>query len=1015
MAERLGANFAIDITQLQAGLRTANKLIRESKSEFQAAAAGMDDWTKSEDGLRAKINSLNSITDVQKKKVEALQKNYNNLIKGGLDPASDRAIQLRTQINNETASLEKNKAEVAKNEKALDELGKETDDAADSASKAASGGFTVLKGVLANLAADAIRKCIDGLTSLAKNVVAVGIDFDSAMSQVAAVSGATAEEVDALTEKAKEMGSKTKFSATESAEAFNYMAMAGWKTEEMLGGIEGIMSLAAASGSDLATTSDIVTDALTAMGYKAKDAGRLADVMAAASSNANTNVEMMGQTFQYAAPIVGALGYSMEDTAVAIGLMANAGIKGEKAGTALRSVLTRLSAPPKECADAMTQLGISITDSNGKMKSFDVVMGDLREAFADLGETEQTAMAKHIAGQEAMSGLLAIVNAAPEDFEKLTKAVEESNGAAQEMSNTMMDNLGGDITLLKSAWEGFSLTLFESANGAMREVVQEVTNGIIPALTDLVNGVEGAGDRLGESVGKILSSVVNTISKAAPDILKAFVIIIKSVLTAVLKAAPDIINAFLSIIPELQKAFHEILPLFQNAIVNGTIQLINTIAELIPTVVDAMLKITPQLTKQLLYSIPSLLRAAVKFFTAIVEAIPTVITSLLNELPSIIKIIISIITNAIPTVLNAAIQMLMTIVDAIPTIVDALIVALPEIIETIFSTLFNRETMQKITDGSIQLLMTIVEAIPTILTELMRALPDIINTIVSTLFNREMIQVILDNAIQLLMGIINAIPTIISTLVETLPQIFETIILTLFSEDNIQTIVEGAVTLLMGIVTAIPTIIMSLVQVLPQIISTIVGSLTNPNSILLIIKAAVQLFMGIIKAIPQVLKSMGEAGGKLVSTIVQGIKDAIPNVVTAGGDLIRGLWDGIKDTGKWLKDKIGGFFGGVVDNIKSFFGIASPSKLMENLIGKNLALGIGKGFAENIGDVNDQINKAIEIDEIKINRVGSLANRSGQSVVVNQYNTYSQAHSRYEIYKSKQQTAAAVRLALGTV
>ena len=215
----------------------------------------------------------------------------------------------------------------------------------------------VVPPALADLVADGIRMAISALKDLATETIKAGMGFEQGMAQVQAISGATAEEMQLLSDKAKEMGAKTKFSASESAEAFNYMAMAGWETEDMLNGIEGIMNLAAASGADLATTSDIVTDALTAMGYSAGDAGKLADVMAAASSNANTNVDLMGKTFQYAAPIVGALGYSMEDTAVAIGLMANAGIKGDKAGTALRSVLTRLSAPPKECAEAMEELG----------------------------------------------------------------------------------------------------------------------------------------------------------------------------------------------------------------------------------------------------------------------------------------------------------------------------------------------------------------------------------------------------------------------------------------------------------------------------------------------------------------------------------------------------------------------------------------------------------------------------------------------------------------------------------
>ena len=247
------------------------------------------------------------------------------------------------------------------------------------------------------------------VTALGGAAIKVGSDFEAGMSEVQAVSGASGEALEQLKEKAKEMGAKTKFSATESAEAMNYMAMAGWKTEEMLGGIEGIMNLAAASGEDLATTSDIVTDALTAFGMSASDSTHFADILAAASSNANTNVGLMGETFKYVAPLAGSLGYSAEDTATAIGLMANAGIKGSQAGTALRSIMTRLAKPTKESQAAMDALGLSITDSSGKMKPLSEIVGDMREGFSGLTEDEKASYAAMLGGQEAMSGLLAIV------------------------------------------------------------------------------------------------------------------------------------------------------------------------------------------------------------------------------------------------------------------------------------------------------------------------------------------------------------------------------------------------------------------------------------------------------------------------------------------------------------------------------------------------------------------------------------------------------------------------------
>lgn len=460
--------------------------------------------------ITKELTDLRAERDKEKKTLDEIESTYGKASTEYQKQAKVVA-DLETKIKKTEAAQTSAQAAVVKSEKeaqklsatmektadATDDLGNKTEEAGKKAKNAADGGFTVFKGVLANLATDAIRRVTDGLKTMASNVTTAGISFDSAMSQVEAVSGAAGKELDALTEKAKEMGAKTKFSATESAEAFNYMAMAGWKTEDMLNGIEGIMNLAAASGSDLATTSDIVTDALTAMGYAAGDAGRLADVMAAASSNANTNVEMMGQTFQYAAPIVGALGYNMEDTAVAIGLMANAGIKGEKAGTALRSVLTRLSAPPAECAKAMKKLGISITDSGGKMKPLGTIIDDLRKAFDGLSESEQTQLAKNLAGQEAMSGLLAIVNAAPADYEKLTKAVENSSGAAEKMANVMNDNVGGKLTLLKSQLEGIYLTIWKQVEPSITKALDKISKAL-----EKVNW-EDFGKFAGEALEKV--------------------------------------------------------------------------------------------------------------------------------------------------------------------------------------------------------------------------------------------------------------------------------------------------------------------------------------------------------------------------------------------------------------------------------------------------------------------------------------------------------------------------------
>lgn len=315
-----------------------------------------------------------------------------------------------------------------------------------------------------------------GISVGLKDTIDTYSSFEATMSQVKSISGATAEQMMDLNAKAKEMGATTKFTASEAGEAFTYMAMAGWKTGDMLNGIEGIMSLAAASGESLATTSDIVTDALTAFGMTAKDSGRFADVLAVASSNANTNVSMMGETFKYVGAASGALGYSIEDVALGIGLMANAGIKASQAGTELNSIFTRLGTNTNGARDAIEDLGISFYKSDGSARAYGDILRELRVATRNMTQEQKINFANTVAGQRAQAGLLAMLNATEEDYNKLTEAIENCDGAAAAMADTMLDNLAGDMTLLQSAVEGVKISIGERLSPYLRQFVQFITS-----------------------------------------------------------------------------------------------------------------------------------------------------------------------------------------------------------------------------------------------------------------------------------------------------------------------------------------------------------------------------------------------------------------------------------------------------------------------------------------------------------------------------------------------------------
>ncbi len=371
--------------------------------------------------------------------------------------------------------------------------------------------------------------------------VKVASDFDSAMSQVAAVSGATGKDLEALRDKAREMGSKTKFSASEAAEAMNYMAMAGWKTGDMLSGIDGIMNLAAASGEDLATTSDIVTDALTALGLSAEDSGHFADILAAASSNANTNVSMMGETFKYCAPVAGALGFSAEDTAEAIGLMANAGIKSSQAGTAMRSMMTNLTGEVKFTGAAFGELTVQTTNTDGSMRSLGDILADCRAAFAQMSESEKAANAEALVGKNAMSGFLAVMNAAPGDIEKLNSAINNCDGTAEKMAATMQDNLAGQLTILKSQLEELAISIGEILMPYIRQIV-----GWIQGLVDWLNSLD-------EGTKKIIVTVALVAAALGPVL-----IVIGKVVGAV--------GTIMTVVPQIASAISGVI-----AFVSGTV------------------------------------------------------------------------------------------------------------------------------------------------------------------------------------------------------------------------------------------------------------------------------------------------------------------------------------------------------------------------------------------------------------------------------------------------------------
>lgn len=502
-----------DTTKLGSALKDVDRVSKSTSQELKQINNALKQspdsvvlWRQKQEVLTQAIensrNKLLAFQETEKQVTEQFQKQE-------IGAEQYRAFQRETEKAREELKYFRGELEkingssgISELDNQIEELGRDSESTADdvtdlgnAAKKTSDGGITALKVALGMLIADGIRRAGGELKDFTADVVKTGAEFEAQMSNVKAISGATTGEFEGLTETAKKMGATTKFTASETADAFSYMAMAGWKAGEMVAGIDGVLSLAAASDEDLATTSDIVTDAMTAFGLTAENVTHFADVLATASSNANTNVGMMGETFKYVAPIAGSFGYSVEDIAEAIGLMANNGIKGSQAGTSLRKILSSLTGEVELAADSIGEVKIQTANADGSMRDFSDIISDLRDNFDKMSESEKTAAAQSLVGQEAMSGFLAIMNSAPADVDKLRTAIDNCDGAAQSMAETMIDNLAGDATIFESAIDGMKISLASKFTPVLRELVQYATDKV-PDLQKIIEIAFTAAEKI---------------------------------------------------------------------------------------------------------------------------------------------------------------------------------------------------------------------------------------------------------------------------------------------------------------------------------------------------------------------------------------------------------------------------------------------------------------------------------------------------------------------------------------
>ena len=944
-SENVTTKFRVDISDLKKNIAEANRQVKQYRAELANASAGMQKGEENADSLSRKIEAQSKIVEAEQAKLEALKAElakYESTLEKGQGIISDltrkhedasrafgedseeakklakqladaqaaqernakAADDLRTRIVNQDTAVKNAEGQVRQFSDQLNDLQKEEKETGDAAEKTTNGGLKAFTVALGNLASQVITKAVSGLGNLVKSVIDTGAAFDTSMSKVRAISRATAEDMEKLSAKAEEMGATTKFTATEAADALGYMAMAGWKTEDMLDGIDGVMNLAAASGAELATTSDIVTDSLTAFGKSAEDAGRLADIMAAAAANSNTNVEMMGETFKYAAPLAGAMGYSMEDMAVATGLMANSGIKATQAGTSLRAMLTRLSTGAGEAGVAMEKLGIRLDDGHGNMKSLMQVMDELRGSFGDLkmsqadftaqmnrldsalesGEMDEDEFneaqeelitkaygaegamkaqyAAMLAGKNGLSGFLAIVNSSEEDFDKLTDSIYNSKGAAEEMAKAMNDNLEGSLTLLSSAFDGFKKALYDKVAEPLNGLVKQVTAYIMPALTDIANGVPGAESKLADGISNLFSNAIKAAGKLLPKAVSALGAVLSGLGDAIVRQAPEFVDGAVRLLEQVTDGILDALPDMVSGLGRMLRSLIDGAAEFLPHLAESIVNAVPGLMDALLDTLPVILKALTRLAEKIAAKLPEIIGNLVQYLPKLVQDIAEFLAEQTPV-----------LIQSVMSVVTGLVKALPDIMRAI------------------------VDVLPQIMTAITEVLPELIGGIAEALVECQ--KPLLDAALQLTAAIAEMLPDIIKPITENMPEIFTTI-------------AETTLQLLPFLLKALDSLMQQLAAALPDILQTLWDSLN------VMLDPVAQIMADCWLEIEKAFENAGE--------FFKGVwEEAVQNTETAIGDIIgffSGIWDKLKksftDLGTKIGDAVGGAFKTAINGVLEF-------------------------------------------------------------------------------------------------
>ena len=955
-------------TNLTAQKQKLTELIEKEDKAKQKVA----ELTKAhEDSVKAtgKDSEESQKLNAQLEEAKEAHAKATNAVKKQEDAIAKNTVKLnesKAALTEQNTALKNTEEELTNAGKKWTVFGQEIQTAGSNMDEAGNKTLSLGDVIKANLISSAIisgvKELANGIKELAKGAISVGMDFESGMSQVAATMGMTTQEIAGgseaytkLENAAKEAGNTTQFSATQAAEALNYMALAGYDADKAVETLPTVLNLAAAGGMDLATASDMVTDSMSALGDKAGTTESFVDKMAKTSQKSNTSVQQLGEALLTVGGTAKSLAGGVTEANTVLGIFADSGTKGAEGGTALRNVILNLTAPTDTAKKKMQELGLEVFDANGNMRPLNETFQDLNGILGDMTQGEQTEVLNTIFNKVDLKSVNALLANSGERFNELSGYIENSTGAAENMAATMNDNLQGKITILKSGLEGLGIAAYEKFETPLKNAVTNITNVIGDLQTNLTSG------ELSDALDKVATGFGNLVEKASK--------IIVAVLPKILEGLGWILDHG-DTIASLLVAIGAGFAVFKVAsIINGVVAAVKGLEGGLVAAAAAQKLVNAAMAANKMMLIVTLVATAVAAIVGFIASNETARTAVVNAW-NVVKDTIGKVVGEIAKFFTE------TIPNALSKVVD-----------------FVKDNWQDILlllanpfAGAVKLLYehcesfrNIVDNIASFFQELPGKIWDAIVSAITNVQNwGQQIYTKATTYIQ------NTITSVVGFLVELPGKIWDAIVSAITNVQNwgqqvytqATNYIQNTITTVVNFLSQLPGKIWNAIvsaitnmtnwgqQMLSQASAAASNILSNVYSTLSQMPGRVwNAIQGAIQSVANwgsgLLQQGRNAASQLVSAVINGVASLPSQMASVGYNIVTGVWNGICNAAGWFRSKVNSFFSGIVDGVKDTLGIHSPSRVFEEQVGKYMAQGSVVGFTNELDSAQREIDKSL--------------------------------------------------------